>query len=91
MDLTVFAEFYNLTDRPNFGNKLLDSPESGTILVGVTGWLLIELVMFGALFYYIAGRKICFQGIPTKSNPVVLREDVVVCNPSMHRDPMLAV
>jgi hypothetical protein len=49
-----------LVDRPVFGisvgifrgirgNKLLDSPESGTILVGVTGWLLLAVALFGWL------------------------------------------
>src|SRR6266478_4120959 len=28
------------------GNNLLGSPESGTLLVGVTGWLLLVLVCF---------------------------------------------
>lgn len=35
---------------PLNGNKLLDSPESGILLVGVTGWLLL----FAALFYVIS-------------------------------------
>jgi hypothetical protein len=45
---------------PTNGNKLLDSPESGTILVGVTGWLLLAACLLIAGLVYVKSAKVGF-------------------------------